>query len=254
MRDCDRERGQRAHRVVARGKRPALTSCSGVRRGADRDTRPWLDSDPHRLVHTRSAPESRGTKPRWPLRWCASRCADFWTTPGDLPGDLETVAPSHDLRPPPPTARVDVALDDELLAHLDALADRLGSNRQELVYLAATRILRFHHKMANRMLDEMFRRPEQPETPTGQACPPRADSSDRPRQRHLTCENGWWVGPAPPEDPCLGSCAAPSPRRQQRLQRCPYPQRPHTQHRPSRMDAHGRVSSSAGCRCVRRVR
>ena len=77
--------------------------------------------------------------------------------PGDLTGDLATVAPVHDLRPPPPTARIDVALDDELLAHLDALAERLGSDRQELVYLAAKRILRFHHNIENRMLDEMFR-------------------------------------------------------------------------------------------------
>ncbi len=60
---------------------------------------------------------------------------------------------------PPRTARVDVALDDELLAHLDALADRLGSNRQELVSLAATRILHFHGNIENRMLDEMFRAP-----------------------------------------------------------------------------------------------
>ncbi|SEB66356.1 CopG family transcriptional regulator [Rhodococcus koreensis] len=79
--------------------------------------------------------------------------------PGDLAGDLETVAPVHDLRPAPRTARVDVALDDELLVHLDALADRLGSDRQELVYLAAKRILRFHHNIDNRMLDEMFRAP-----------------------------------------------------------------------------------------------
>ncbi|KXF52618.1 hypothetical protein AXA44_47115 [Rhodococcus sp. SC4] len=77
--------------------------------------------------------------------------------PGDLTGDLETVAPVHDLRPPPPAVRVDVALDDELLVHLDALAERLGSDRQELVYLAAKRILRFHHNIENRMLDEMFR-------------------------------------------------------------------------------------------------
>ncbi|QQZ19511.1 ribbon-helix-helix protein, CopG family [Rhodococcus sp. 21391] len=78
---------------------------------------------------------------------------------GDLTGDLENVAPVHDLRPAHRTARVDVALDDELLAHLDALADRLGSNRQELVYLAAKRILRFHNNIENRMLDEMFRAP-----------------------------------------------------------------------------------------------
>ncbi|WP_128642807.1 CopG family transcriptional regulator [Rhodococcus opacus] len=77
--------------------------------------------------------------------------------PGNLGGDLETVAPVHDLRPPPRTVRVDVAFDDELLAHLDALAERLGSDRQELVYLAAKRILRFHHNIENRMLDEMFR-------------------------------------------------------------------------------------------------
>ncbi|EKT82538.1 hypothetical protein WSS_A11673 [Rhodococcus opacus M213] len=77
--------------------------------------------------------------------------------PADLAGDLENIAPVHDLRPAERTARVDVALDDELLAHLDALADRLGSNRQELVYLAAQRILRFHNNIEDRMLDEMFR-------------------------------------------------------------------------------------------------
>ncbi|QYA99876.1 ribbon-helix-helix domain-containing protein (plasmid) [Rhodococcus sp. USK10] len=79
--------------------------------------------------------------------------------PGDLTGDLETVAPVHDQRPAPRTAQVGVALDDELLVHLDALAARLGSDRQELVYLAAKRILRFHHNIENRMLDEMFRAP-----------------------------------------------------------------------------------------------
>ena len=78
---------------------------------------------------------------------------------GDLTGDLENVAPVHDLRPAHHTARVDVALDNELLAHLDALADRLGSNRQELAYLAAKRILRFHNNIENQMLDEMFRAP-----------------------------------------------------------------------------------------------
>jgi hypothetical protein len=77
--------------------------------------------------------------------------------PGDLGADLVSVAPVHDLRPVRRTARVDVALDDELLVHLDALAERLGSNRQELAYLAAKRILRFHGNIENRMLDEMFR-------------------------------------------------------------------------------------------------
>ncbi len=78
---------------------------------------------------------------------------------GDLAGDLENVAPVHDLRPAHRTARVDLALDDELLAHLDALADRLGSDRQELVYLAAKRILRSRGDIENQMLDEMFRAP-----------------------------------------------------------------------------------------------
>ncbi|MDT2009704.1 hypothetical protein FXW78_48680 [Rhodococcus opacus] len=77
--------------------------------------------------------------------------------PSDIAGDVETVAPVHDLRPVRRAARVDVALDDELLVHLDALAERLGSDRQELVYLAAKRILRFHGHIENRMLDEMFR-------------------------------------------------------------------------------------------------
>ncbi|MDV6286751.1 ribbon-helix-helix protein, CopG family [Rhodococcus jostii] len=73
------------------------------------------------------------------------------------PAADEALAQARRVAAPPRTARVDVALDDELLAHLDALAERLGSNRQELVHLAATRILRFHHNIENRMLDEMFR-------------------------------------------------------------------------------------------------
>jgi predicted transcriptional regulator len=75
------------------------------------------------------------------------------------PAADEALAQARRVASPPRTARVDVALDDELLAHLDALADRLGSNRQELVYLAATRILRFHGNIEDRMLDEMFRAP-----------------------------------------------------------------------------------------------
>lgn len=73
------------------------------------------------------------------------------------PAAEEALAQARRVAAPPRTARVDVALDDELLAHLDALAERLGSDRQELVHLAATRILRFHHNIENRMLDEMFR-------------------------------------------------------------------------------------------------
>ncbi|MEU2005157.1 CopG family transcriptional regulator [Rhodococcus sp. NPDC019627] len=79
--------------------------------------------------------------------------------PGNLTADLTTVAPVQDLRPEPPKARIAVALDDELLVHLDALAGRLGSTRQELVYLAATRILRQHTGIETRMLDEMYRAP-----------------------------------------------------------------------------------------------
>ncbi|MFC9833701.1 ribbon-helix-helix protein, CopG family [Rhodococcus sp. NPDC127530] len=75
------------------------------------------------------------------------------------PATDEALAQARPVAAPPRTARVDVALDDELLAHLDAHAERLGSNRQELVHLAATRILRFHHNIENRMLDEMFRAP-----------------------------------------------------------------------------------------------
>ncbi|MFC9839343.1 ribbon-helix-helix protein, CopG family [Rhodococcus sp. NPDC127530] len=75
------------------------------------------------------------------------------------PAADEALAQARRVAAPPRTARVDVALDDELLAHLDALAERLGSNRQEVVHLAATRILRFHHNIENRMLDEMFRAP-----------------------------------------------------------------------------------------------
>ncbi|WAM19047.1 CopG family transcriptional regulator [Rhodococcus sp. JS3073] len=75
------------------------------------------------------------------------------------PAAAKALAQARRVATPPRTARVDVALDDELLAHLDAFAERLGSNRQELVHLAATRILRFHHNIENRMLDEMFRAP-----------------------------------------------------------------------------------------------
>jgi predicted transcriptional regulator len=75
------------------------------------------------------------------------------------PAADEALAQARRVAAPPRTAPVDVALDDELLAHLDALAERLASNRQELVHLAATRILRFHHNIENRMLDEMFRAP-----------------------------------------------------------------------------------------------
>jgi hypothetical protein len=49
-------------------------------------------------------------------------------------------------------ARIAVALDGELL---DALLGWLGSTRQELVYLAATHILRHHTDIETRMLDEM---------------------------------------------------------------------------------------------------
>ncbi|QHE73683.1 CopG family transcriptional regulator (plasmid) [Rhodococcus sp. ZPP] len=79
--------------------------------------------------------------------------------PGNLTADLTTVAPVHDLRPEPPKARNAVALDDELLVHLDALAGRLGPTRQELVSLAATRILRQHAGIETLMLDEMYRAP-----------------------------------------------------------------------------------------------
>ncbi|MHA4854533.1 ribbon-helix-helix domain-containing protein [Rhodococcus sp. MSC1_016] len=79
--------------------------------------------------------------------------------PSNLTADLTTVAPVQDLRPEPPKARIAVALDDELLVHLDALAGRLGSTRQELVYLAATRILRQHTGIETLMLDEMYRAP-----------------------------------------------------------------------------------------------
>ncbi|QTJ70443.1 CopG family transcriptional regulator (plasmid) [Rhodococcus sp. ZPP] len=78
---------------------------------------------------------------------------------GNLTVELTTVVPVHDLRPEPPKARIAVALDDELLVHLDALAGRLGSTRQELVYLAATRILRQHTGIETLMLDEMYRAP-----------------------------------------------------------------------------------------------
>ena len=79
--------------------------------------------------------------------------------PGNLTADLTTVARVHDLCPELPKARIAVALDDELLMHLDALAGRLGSTRQELVHLAATRILRRHTDIEARMLDEMYRAP-----------------------------------------------------------------------------------------------
>ncbi|OUS97246.1 CopG family transcriptional regulator [Rhodococcus sp. NCIMB 12038] len=61
--------------------------------------------------------------------------------PGDLAGDLENIVPLRDLRPESYPAAIKVAFDDPLRDKLDELAARVGSNRAELVRLAARRVL-----------------------------------------------------------------------------------------------------------------
>ncbi|QSE87915.1 CopG family transcriptional regulator (plasmid) [Rhodococcus pseudokoreensis] len=61
--------------------------------------------------------------------------------PGDLTTDLETIAPLRDLRPEIYPARANVHFDPPLRDRLDALAARVGSDRAELMRLAAKRVL-----------------------------------------------------------------------------------------------------------------
>ncbi|MDI9940334.1 CopG family transcriptional regulator [Rhodococcus sp. IEGM 1351] len=61
--------------------------------------------------------------------------------PGDLTTDLETIAPLRDLRPEIYPARANVHFDPPLRDKLDALAARVGSDRAELMRLAAKRVL-----------------------------------------------------------------------------------------------------------------
>ncbi|MDF3311645.1 CopG family transcriptional regulator [Rhodococcus sp. T2V] len=61
--------------------------------------------------------------------------------PGDLAADLDTIAPLRDLRPETYPATIKVHFDDPLRDKLDTLAARVGSDRTELVRLAARRVL-----------------------------------------------------------------------------------------------------------------
>jgi predicted transcriptional regulator len=61
--------------------------------------------------------------------------------PGDLTADLDTIAPLRDLRPESYPARANVHFDEALRDKLDALAARVGSDRAELMRLAAKRVL-----------------------------------------------------------------------------------------------------------------
>ncbi|MFZ2178393.1 MAG: CopG family transcriptional regulator, partial [Rhodococcus sp. (in: high G+C Gram-positive bacteria)] len=61
--------------------------------------------------------------------------------PGDLTGDLENIAPLRDLRLEIYPARANVHFDETLRNKLDALAARVGSDRAELMRLAAKRLL-----------------------------------------------------------------------------------------------------------------
>ena len=61
--------------------------------------------------------------------------------PGDLAADLETIASLRDLRPESYPATIKVHFDDPLRDKVDELAARVGSDRTELVRLAASRVL-----------------------------------------------------------------------------------------------------------------
>jgi predicted transcriptional regulator len=76
--------------------------------------------------------------------------------PGDLAGDLETIAPLRDLRPEI-YARANVHFDEPLRDKLDGLAARVGSDRAELMRLAARRVLEEPGKIEQVVNNEVFR-------------------------------------------------------------------------------------------------
>ncbi|MBO8150722.1 CopG family transcriptional regulator (plasmid) [Rhodococcus sp. ZPP] len=77
--------------------------------------------------------------------------------PGDLAGDLEAIAPLRDLRPEIYSARVNVHFDAPLRDRLDALAAQVGSDRAELMRLAAQRVLEAPGMIEQAVNREIFR-------------------------------------------------------------------------------------------------
>ncbi|AWK76214.1 CopG family transcriptional regulator (plasmid) [Rhodococcus oxybenzonivorans] len=77
--------------------------------------------------------------------------------PGDLAGDLENIAPLRDLRPEIFSARVNVHFDAPLRDRLDALAALVGSDRAELMRLAAERVLEAPGMIEHAVNHEIFR-------------------------------------------------------------------------------------------------
>ncbi|QHE73749.1 hypothetical protein GFS60_07413 (plasmid) [Rhodococcus sp. WAY2] len=77
--------------------------------------------------------------------------------PGDLTRDLEAIAPVRDLRPETYPARVNVHFDEPLRHRLDALAARVGSDRAELMRLAAQRVLEAPGMIEHAVNREIFR-------------------------------------------------------------------------------------------------
>ncbi|WP_442972120.1 CopG family transcriptional regulator [Rhodococcus sp. T7] len=77
--------------------------------------------------------------------------------PGDLSADLENIAPVRDLRPEIFSARVNVHFDAPLRDRLDALAAQVGSDRAELMRLAAQRVLEAPGMIEQAVNREIFR-------------------------------------------------------------------------------------------------
>ena len=77
--------------------------------------------------------------------------------PGDLTRDLEAIAPLRDLRPEVYSARVNVHFDEPLRDRLDALAAQVGSDRAELMRLAAQRVLEAPGMIEHAVNREIFR-------------------------------------------------------------------------------------------------
>lgn len=77
--------------------------------------------------------------------------------PGDLAADLDTVAPLRDRRPENYPARIKVHFDDPLRDKLDELAALVGSDRTELVRVAARRVLDQPSLIEQAVNDEIIR-------------------------------------------------------------------------------------------------
>ena len=77
--------------------------------------------------------------------------------PGDLTADLEALAPLRDLRPESHPARVNVHFGNPLRDKLDALAAQVGSDRAELMRLAAQRVLEAPGMIEQAVNHEIFR-------------------------------------------------------------------------------------------------